>query len=144
MKTKCTAGRLRFHELGRREVVVNFDGGAISSDGGALLLREVEQRSDILHGFAKCFHDYRDPALIEHTVEELVSQRVYALALGYEDLNDHDELRLDPLLAVVVGKADPKGLNRIREQDQGKALAGKSTLNRLELTPAEAKCGESV
>jgi hypothetical protein len=138
MKTKCTAGRLRFHGLGRREVVVDFDGGAISSDAGALLLREVEQRSGILQGFAKCFHDYRDPALIEHTVEELVSQRVYALALGYEDLNDHDELRLDPLLAVVVGKADPKGLNRIREQDQGKPLAGKSTLNRLELTPAEA------
>ena len=138
MKTKCTAGRLRFHELGHREVVVNFDGGAISSDAGALLLREVEQRSGILQGFAKCFHDYRDPALIEHTIEELVSQRVYALALGYEDLNDHDELRLDPLLAVVVGKADPKGLNRIREQDQGKPLAGKSTLNRLELTPAEA------
>ena len=76
--------------------------------------------------------------LIEHTVEELVAQRIYALALGYEDLNDHDDLRNDPLLAVLVGKNDPTGGNRIRKRDKGKPLAGKSTLNRLELTPVGA------
>lgn len=85
MKTKCTAAQLEFHALGRREVVANFEGGAISSDGGALWLHEVEQRSGILQGFAQCVHDYRDPALIERTMHELVSQRVKARALGYED-----------------------------------------------------------
>jgi hypothetical protein len=88
--------------------------------------------------FAECFTDYRDPRLIEHTVEELIAQRVYAIALGYEDLNDHDELRRDPLLATLVGKLDPTGQQRARARDLGSALAGKSTLNRLELTPADA------
>jgi hypothetical protein len=73
---------------------------------------------------------------IEHSVEQLVGQRVYGLCLGYEDLNDHDPLRYDPLLAVLVGKLDPQGTERRRPCDRGKALAGKSTLNRLELTPA--------
>jgi hypothetical protein len=82
--------------------------------------------------FASCFEDHRDPDRLEHTVEELLRQRLYALALGYEDLNDHEELRSDPLLAAVVGKADPEGTERARERDQGHALAGKSTLNRLE------------
>ena len=82
--------------------------------------------------------DHRNPALVEHTVEELVGQRLYGLALGYEDLNDHDELRCDPLLATLVGKADVTGEHRVRERDTGKPLAGKSTLNRLELTLAEA------
>ena len=81
---------------------------------------------------AACFDDRRDPQRIEHSVEQLVSQRVYALALGYEDLNDHDELRSDPLLALLAGKKDLEGRERKREQDRGKALAGKSTLNRLE------------
>src|SRR5262249_14228952 len=81
---------------------------------------------------------HRDPGLIEHSLEHLVAQRVYALALGYEDLNDHDDLRHDPLLATVVGKQDPTGLSRVRQRDRGKALAGKSTLNRLELTPVGA------
>ncbi|MDJ0862881.1 MAG: IS1380 family transposase [Gammaproteobacteria bacterium] len=138
MVTECNPEQLHFDSLGRREVVAKFDGGQISSDGGALLLREVEQRTGILESFSRCFTDYRDPELIEHTVGELVAQRVIGLALGYEDLNDHDELRLDQLLAVVVGKADPTGSNRLRAQDRGKPLAGKSTLNRLELTPADA------
>jgi len=124
--------------LGRREVVAGFDGGTITTDGGALLLREVEGRTGILAQFAACFTDYRAPELIEHTAAELIAQRVFALALGYEDLNDHDELRLDPLLAVLVGKEDPTGQNRVRPRDKGKALAGKSTLNRLELTPVGA------
>jgi hypothetical protein len=138
MKTQCSRDRLTFHPLGRRDVVAAFDGGKITSDGGALLLREVERRTGILARFAGCFRDYRHPELIEHTVEELVGQRVFGLALGYEDLNDHDQLRLDPLLALLVGKVDPTGQSRRRQQDRGKALAGKSTLNRLELTPVRA------
>lgn len=137
MDTQCIPTQLEFHALGTREVVGKFDGGNITSDAGGLLLRETEKRMGILSGFAGCFEDLRDPDLIEHTVAELVAQRVYGLALGYEDLNDHDDLRRDPLLAVLVGKEDPEGAGRIRKQDQGKAMAGKSTLNRLELTPAE-------
>jgi hypothetical protein len=101
-------------------------------------LREVEHLTGIIAGFAKCFTDHRDRDLIEHTVKQLVAQRIYALALGYEDLNDHDTLRHDPLLAVLAGKDDPAGNDRLRQRDKGKALAGKSTLNRLELTPVRA------
>jgi hypothetical protein len=104
-----------------------------------LLLREVEKRTGIVAQFAACFGDHRDPARVEHTVEELVAQRVYGLALGYEDLTDHEELRHDPLLAVLVEKADPTGEERVRQRDQGQALAGKSTLNRLELTGPEVR-----
>ena len=123
--------QLEFHCLGNREVVGKFDGGNITSYAGGLLLRETEKRTGILPGFAACFEDLRDRDLIEQTVAELVAQRVYALALGYEDLNDHDDLRRDPLLAVLVGKEDAEGAGRIRKQDQDKAPAGKSTLNRL-------------
>src|SRR5271169_5437988 len=135
METECNTDRFCFQPLGRREVVGAFDGGTISSDAGGLLLREVEQRTGIIRQFAACFADYRDPELVEHTVEQLVAQRTYGLALGYEDLNDHDQLRCDPLLAALVGKEDPTGQERVRQRDRGKALAGKSTLNRLELTP---------
>jgi hypothetical protein len=124
--------------VGSREVLADFDGGDISSDGGAPLLRETERLTGIIRQFAACFTDHRNPDLTEHTVEELIAQRVYALALGYEDLNDHDDLRRDPLLATVVGKPDPTGKTRHRRCDRGKALAGKSTLNRLELTPVGA------
>ena len=122
-----------------REVRGGFDGGAITSDGGGLLLREVEKRTGIVERFAACFRDHREAERVEHTVRELVAQRVYGLALGYEDLNDHDELRRDPLLAVLVEKEDPTGESRARERDRGKALAGKSTLNRLELTKAKVE-----
>ncbi|MFB3113023.1 MAG: IS1380 family transposase [Gemmatimonadales bacterium] len=138
MMTECNRESFRFHALGRRDVVARFDGGRISSDAGGLLLRETERITGIIGQFAGCFTDHRNPDLIEHTVEELVAQRVYALALGYEDLNDHDDLRHDPLLAVLVGKKDPLGRTRGRRRDRGKALAGKSTLNRLELTPVRA------
>src|SRR5437870_1583583 len=138
MQTECTQVSLRFHPLSQRDVVARFDGGSITSDGGGLLLREVERRTGILRQFSACFADYRDPRFIEHSVLELVGQRVYGLALGYEDLNDHDELRRDPLLATLVGKRDPTGAHRLRDRDVGKALAGKSTLNRLELTKADA------
>jgi hypothetical protein len=142
METQCTPTQLEFHSLGRRKVVGRFDGGNITSDAGGLLLRETEERTGILSGFARCFEDLRNPELIEHTVAELIAQRVYGLALGYEDLNDHDDLRRDPLFAVLVGKEDPEGEKRVRPQDQGKAAAGKSTLNRLELTPANPTVAE--
>ena len=138
METQCTPKQLEFLGLGRRRVVARFDGGAISSDGGALLLREVERRTGVMRRAAGCFIDHRNAAAVEHRVEELVAQRIVGLALGYEDLNDHDRLRHDPLLAAVVGKRDPSGGSRARKADRGKALAGKSTLNRLELTLADA------
>jgi Transposase DDE domain group 1 len=120
--------------LGGRELVWRFDGGDITSDGGALILRKLEERTGIVRRFAACFTDYRRPDLIEHPLLDLMMQRVFGLALGYQDLNDHDELRRDPMLAVALGKDDIKGEQRRRAQDRGKALAGKSTLNRLELT----------
>jgi hypothetical protein len=141
MKTECTAGQLEFHGLGRRKVVGKFNGGKISSDSGGLLLREVEQRTHILKRLAGCFVDYRDPEQIEHPVESLIKQRVMGLALGYEDLNDHDVLRQDPMLALLSNVTDPTGQGRRRTQDKGCALAGKSTLNRLELTPQNADAG---
>ncbi|MEN7974092.1 MAG: IS1380 family transposase [Verrucomicrobiota bacterium] len=129
---------MEFQGLGRREVVTKFDGGQISSDGGSLLLREVEQKTGIIRRLSEYFIDQRDPEAIEHRVEELLAQRIYGIALGYEDLNDHDRLRQDHLLAILVGKSDPTGQNRVRRSDQGKALASSSTLNRLELTPCTA------
>ena len=136
--TECTQSSFSFAALYRREVVAEFDGGDITTDAGGLLLREVDRRLSLTERLAGCFTDHRRPDLIEHTVPQLVAQRLYGLALGYEDLNDHDQLRADPLLAVLIGKAEPKGTDRRRPQDQGKAGAGKSTLNRLELTPEEA------
>lgn len=138
MKTECTKLQTDFQPLGKREIVADFNGGAITSDGGALLLREIEQRTAILKRFANCFTDYRDPKRLEHDVLSLVSQRVFGLALGYEDLNDHDELSKDKMLAVAIGKTDPTGKERKSDKDKGRPLAGKSTLNRLELTPAHA------
>ena len=142
--TKCSETCFAFQPLGPRTVSARFDGGYVTSDGGALLLGDVERRTGILRRLAACFTDHRAPERIEYTVEELLKQRVYALALGYADLNDHDQLRRDPLLAVLVGKADPTGQERRRLRDRGTALAGKSTLNRLELrlpqaTPKETR-----
>jgi hypothetical protein len=136
MQTECNTKSVGFQRHNRKEVVGRFDGGAISSDGGAMLLREVNRITQIIEQAAKCFRDHRDPKRIEHTVEQLVGQRVYGIALGYEDLNDHDRLRHDPLLALLAGKKDPFGMDRCREEDLGKALAGSATLNRLELTAA--------
>jgi Transposase DDE domain group 1 len=142
MPTECNQETFEFHPLHGRQVVSRFDGGEITTDAGGLLLREAEERTGIIERFAACFRDYRKQEQIEHTVPELVAQRVYALALGYEDLNDHDQLRADPLLAVLAEKPDPTGGSRERGRDRGKALAGKSTLNRLELTKAEVERGE--
>src|SRR5574341_347528 len=114
-------------QLGGRELVWRFDGGDITSDNGVLALKKLEERMGILRRFAACFEDYRCPDRIEHPLLDLIEQRVFGLALGYEDLNDHDELRRDPMLAVALGKDDVKGEQRRRAQDRGKALAGKST-----------------
>src|SRR3954466_14021498 len=138
MTTECNSAYLDFPLLGPRHVLADFDGGAISSDGGALLLRQTERLTGIIRQFAACFTDHRDPDLVEHPVEHLLAQRVYGLALGYEDLNEHHDLRRDPLLATIVGKEDPAGNARLRQRDRGNPLAGKSTLNRLELTPVGA------
>jgi hypothetical protein len=139
MPTECNPGQLEFHALGRREVVGCFDGGRITSDGGGVLLREVDARLGLMPRLATCFVDYRNPESIEHPVQGLVAQRVYALALGYEDLNDHDVLRADSVLALLVGKSDVTGEGRVRDRDKGCPLAGSSTLNRLELSdPASA------
>ena len=110
MEKQLATEPVELHDLDRRKVVAQFDGGTITSDAGALLLRELDEATGILRDFTACFTDYRNPELIEHTVSDLVAQRIYALALGYEDLNDHDELRIDPLLATLVGKVDPTGL----------------------------------
>lgn len=136
--TKCTETGYCFATEFRRQIVGKFDGGTITTEAGGLLLYQTEQKTGILRQFAGCFRDYRDPSRTEHSVAELVRQRVYGLALGYEDLNDHERLRADPLLTMLSCKADVEGSQRRRQQDRGKAGAGKSTLNRLELTPADA------
>src|SRR5438045_4996232 len=127
MPTECSAERFDFGLVGRREVVGSFDGGAITSDAGALLLGARDRAIGLVDRFAACFTDYRRPELIEHRVGTLVGQRVFGIALGYEDLNDHDELRRDPVMAVLAGKLEAGRANCA-------PVAGKSTLNRLELS----------
>lgn len=121
---------------GRRRLDVDFSAGLVSSDGGALLLREADQCLGLSEKLAACFTDYRRADLIDHSVQELVAQRTMGLALGYEDLDDHDELAKDPLLATVVGKQDITGENRKQCRDQ--ALASSSTLGRMERTKEDA------
>jgi hypothetical protein len=120
--TECTQSSFEFQAHFGREVIARFDGGTISSDGGALLLRETDRRLDLLPRLAGCFLDGRDQNRVEHSVREMLSQRIYGLALGYEDINDHEQLRHDPLIGLLAGRKDAE-----------RALAGKSTLNRLEL-----------
>lgn len=132
MKIQCSTKQIHFQRLGPRTVVGSFDGGTITSEAGALLLRELDQANGFFEAFASCFVDYRDPRFVEHSVKELIAQRTVGVCLGYEDLNDHDQLRRDPLLATVCGKLDPIGAKRRNQRDRGNPLAGKSTLNRLE------------
>ena len=120
--TECTQSGFGFEACGKREIVARFDGGTISSDGGILLLRQTDKRLNLLPRLAECFLDGRNQNQVEHSVEEMLSQRIYGLALGYEDLNDHEQLRQDPLFGVLADRA---------ELDS--PLAGKSTLNRMEL-----------
>lgn len=135
--TECRQFSLGFQVLGARRVEVDFEGGYLSSDGGALLLRETDRRFGLCDRLAGCFEDRRNQRFVEHDLRVLVRQRVLGLALGYEDLNDHERLRLDPLLAAACGRADLLGEERHSQQDRGRPLAGKSTLNRLELGAAE-------
>jgi hypothetical protein len=132
MQTQCNSQQFEFEGIGRRAVVAAFDGGVVSSDAGALLLSKTARAIGLIERFAKCFEDRRDPDLIEHSVKMLVGQRVLGLALGYEDLIDHDELRHDPLLGAVLGKLEPR-------RERCAPLAGKSTLNRLERTVQEGR-----
>jgi len=128
----CNQKVFEFQDHNGRKVVASFDGGHLSSDGGgALLFRELELRTGTIRRLAGCFRDLRSPDLIEHSVEELLRQRIGALSMGYEDLNDHDSLRYDPAHGLMAGKADLEGTQR-SEANKGKALAGHSTLNRLE------------
>ncbi len=102
--TECNQSSFGFEASGRREIVARFDGGTISSDGGALLLRQTDRRLNLLPRLAECFLDGRKPHLVEHSIAEMVSQRVYGLALGYEDLNDHEQLRQDPVFGSWPGE----------------------------------------
>src|SRR4051794_23032050 len=138
MTSECNSAYLDFPMLGSREVLADFDGGDISSDGGALLLRETERLTGVIRQFAACFTDHRNPDLIEHTAGELIAQRVYALALGYEAPTPPAAPRTAPCPPPVVGRGDPAGKPRRRRGARGRGLAGKSTLNRLELSPAGA------
>jgi Transposase DDE domain group 1 len=130
MPTECSAERFDFGVVEGRAVEAAFDGGMVTSDAGALLLKATDEAIRLIQRLAGCFHDGRRPELIEHAVATLVGQRVFAIALGYEDLNDHDELRHDPLMAMLAGKLRPK-------RAACAAVAGKSTLNRLELSKLE-------
>jgi hypothetical protein len=122
-----------FTAAGGRRVQADFSGGTLSTDGGVLWVRELDQRLNMSPRLSDCFIDHRDARFVEHRLPELVRQRLMALVLGYEDLNDHQTLRTDPLLAVAVGKTDPTGQDRYCPSDRGNPLAGASTLNRFEL-----------
>lgn len=131
--TDCPSEPLLFPDLGRRQVVADFSGGYLSSDGGALLLRQVDRGLGLTRTLAQAFTDHRDARYCEHTLPELLAQRLYGLALGDADRNDHDTLRRDPLLAVACEKRQPLGADRRHAHPPGVALAGAATLNRLEL-----------
>ncbi len=120
-ETECNRQELLLPELCAKRVTVDFKGGHVSSDGGGVLLARLDCSYGYLKRFATCFIDHRNPDLIEHSLPELLRQRIYGLALGYEDLDDHDRLCVDPLLASICGKKDPLGQDREREQDKGKA-----------------------
>lgn len=120
--TECNQSSFGFEACGKKDIVARFDGGTISSDGGALLLRQTDQRLNLLPRLAECFLDGRNQNQVEHTVQEMLAQRIYGLALGYEDLNDHEQLRTDPVFGILAGR-----------EELDTPLAGKSTLNRFEM-----------
>src|SRR5919106_754555 len=130
MPTECSRDLFGYEVVEGRRVVAAFDGGEVTSDAGALLLGETDRAIGLVTRFAACFDDDRTQALVEHRIEAMVTQRVFGIALGYEDLIDHDQLRPDPVLATLAGKL------RARRKNCA-ALAGKSTLNRLEHAPSE-------
>ena len=138
MATDCKPLQLEFQAFGNRKVVGDFEGGRLSTDGGALLLREADALLNLTPRLAACFEDHRSQRRVEHPVRQLVAQRLFGLLLGYEDVNDHDQLRADSVLALAVGRSDLTGEERGR--DRGNPLAGSSTVNRLELgVPGEAE-----
>ena len=130
MQTECNPEQLEFSCVGRRRVMAAFEGGTVSSDAGALLLGRADEAIGLIDRLAGCFIDERRADLIEHTVRTLIGQRVFGIALGYEDLNDHEQLRHDPVFAALLGKLEAG-------RSDCAALAGKSTLNRLELHARE-------
>ena len=132
--TDCNHQPLLFQDLHARQVVADFSGGTLSSDGGVLLLRQVDLNLGLTQSLAQCFGDERQQVFVDHSVRQLLTQRLYGLALGYEDVNDHAQLRRDPLLATACDKPDPLGQDRCNPSHRGLALAGPSTLNRLELS----------
>ena len=132
--TDCKDQPLLFQDLGPRKVVADFSGGSLSSNGGVLLLQQVDRLLGVSRGLAQCFLDRRDARWVQHALDALLRQRLFGQALGYEDLNDHDLLRRDPLLAVACEKRDPLGQDRGRRGEATVALAGAATLNRLELS----------
>ncbi|HTR14360.1 MAG TPA: IS1380 family transposase [Roseiarcus sp.] len=127
MQTECSAESIELGRVEGRSVVAAFNGGALTSDAGGLLMGAADRTINLVRRLAGCFRDARDPRLVEHSVATLVGQRVFGIALGYEDLNDHDELRHDPVMAVLAGKLEAR-------RDDCAPVAGKSTLNRLELS----------
>jgi hypothetical protein len=128
MPTECSAPQLDFGVVDGRRVVAAFDGGAVTSDAGALLLGATDKAIGLIERFAGCFSDGRSQERIEHEIATLVGQRIFGLALGYEDVLDHDQLRHDPVMAVLAGKLEAR-------RPDCAPLAGKSTLNRLEHAP---------
>ena len=128
--TQCIPEQFSFGRVESRQVIVNFKGGTVTSDAGLTLIAGLDQKRQITSRFAACFQDYRDPTRIEHSLNAMVAQRVYGLIQGYEDLNDHEQLRHDRMFALAVGKVI-SGTEEV-------VLAGKSTLNRLE------QCRETV
>jgi len=130
MPTQCSRDLFGYEVVEGRQVVAAFDGGEVTSDAGALLLGATDRAIGLIGRFAGCFEDGRDPALVEHSVETMTAQRVFGIALGYEDLNDHDQLRHDQVLATLAGKLTAR-------RSDCAPLAGKSTLNRLEHAPCE-------
>jgi hypothetical protein len=140
--THCRNQPLLFQDLGSRKVVADFSGGTLSSDGGVLFLRQVDLSLGLTRRLAGCFGDQRNSIFVEHSVQELLAQRIYGEALGYEDVNDHQQLRRDPLLATACGKKDPLGQDRVFHP--GPALAAPSTLNRLELSNNKTSRGHKL
>jgi hypothetical protein len=128
MQTECSAEQFEFEGFGRRRVVAAFDGGAMTSDGGGLLLRDTDRALGLIERVAGCFVDHREQDQVVHTLSAQVGQRIVGIALGYEDVNDHDELRHDPVPALFADRLEPK-------RPDCAPLAGKSTLNRLEHAP---------
>ncbi len=126
--TDCIPEQFTFGRVESRQVILNFKGGTVTSDAGIMLIAALDQKRQITARFAACFQDYRDPDRVQHTLETLLAQRVYGLVQGYEDLNDHDQLRHDPMFAVALGKLSAS-------EAAGAPIAGKSTLNRIEHCP---------